>query len=109
MKVMYIVHIADPEMIPTLLTLFALCIIGCGPPVNCQVQKDFKYLAKRPAAGSEFFRIRTEAEPYCVNVCVQNEDCLAFMYLDAECVGYRDGDTDGEDLAGAVAMEVIGK
>ena len=106
---MHILHITDPVMMSTLLTLLALCIIGCGPPVKGQKQKDFKYLATRPAAGSEFFRIRTEAEPYCVNVCVQNEDCQAFMYLDAECVGYRDGETDGEDLAGAVAMEVIGK
>ena len=102
-------RIADTLMMTTLLTLLALCNVWCGPPVNGQTQKDFKYLAKRPAAGSELFRIRTEAEPYCVNVCVQNEDCQAFMYLDAECVGYSDGDTDGEDLAGAVAMEIIGK
>ena len=93
---------------PTLNALIAICTIWCGSPVNGQIQKDFKYLATRPAAGSEFFRIRAETEPYCVNVCVQNEDCHALMYLDAECVGYRDGETDGEDLEGAVAMHVIG-
>ena len=105
---MHIMHITDPVMMPTLLTLLALCIIWCQSPVKGQIQKDFEYLTTRPAAGSEFFRIRTEAEPYCVNVCVQNEDCQAFMHLDAECVGYRTGDTDEENLAGAVSMRVIG-
>ena len=101
--------IADPVMMPSLITLLAICTIWCGlPAANGQIQKDFKYLATRPAEGSEFFRISAETEPQCVNVCVQNEDCHALMYLNAECVGYRDGETDGEDLAGAVAMEVIG-
>ena len=105
---MHIKHFAYSEMMPTLLTLLALFTVWCGSSVNGHLQKDFKYLAKRPAAGSEFFRIRAETEPQCVNVCVQNEDCHALTYLDAECVGYRSAETDGEDLAGVVAMQVIG-
>ena len=60
-------HIADPVMMPTLPTLFAWCTgvwFGLQVHVRGQIQKDFKYLAKRPAAaaGSEFFRIRIQIQ-----------------------------------------------
>ena len=101
-------YITDTVIMLAPLTLL-VWTIWCGCPVHGQIRKDFDYLTRRPAEGSELFRIRADTEPACVNVCVQNEHCQALLHEDTECVGYRNGAIDGGDLAGAVALQVIGK
>ena len=74
--------------------------------VQCQLSKDFVYMAARPLNTAELFRVYSYSETHCLYLCVPLTNCHTILYIasESECAGYLGHGEDGELLDGAIAM-----